>query len=282
MKKMFLIISIILFISISCSTTNSIVSPTNNTDNTIPLWATELMQKIPFDVELVIFNNIVELRSDSDLNTPFEYTAWDFHELGIPDKIVSIDNVQYWVQYDTCNLLIGDFNYIAVRKFLRNKDWYTEEYYDFEIWSNTDYNANVTAFNDDILVFGDETLVINTINTICDESPSLNDNEQFMDLMLRLPSGFLYGYREAIEELITGTSETIIIGTVTAKATNDIVHVTSIATSNNPNIAKRYMQELAEMLGQTKEINRSDINVIREGDFTTLSVDVLIGDYQLF
>ena len=118
MKKRFVFLILIIILSAGCSKTGSSSLPDHELEN-LPQWATQLMCKIPADVDSATFIYIESLRNDASIKKDYGFLANMFGDMTGAPSIISFDQLRHWGIFEkgAGNFLVGQFDYTVCRSF---------------------------------------------------------------------------------------------------------------------------------------------------------------------
>ena len=254
--------------SIGCDTSSS-----NNELEHMPKWAIDMMQLIPANVPIVTFCDIGTIRANTFLQNYYasQMTVYEF----ITDlaMFVDFDQVDYWTIAGSGLCLVkGSFNLADIKESLGNNGWVSDRYEGVEIWTNEELEGNLVALFNGYIIMGPEEAVTEAIETFNGDHPSLYEDQQFRDLMMRLPSGFDITYVENDFDITLAPSEIIYVGTTVDILESNTARVVKVATAMNRDITEDYMQNIMKDAEQDEEYDQLDISINRDGEYITLTV----------
>jgi len=151
---------------------------------------TDMMKKIPSDIDEFAFFDIAALGTDNDLEVLYN----DFVE-SLEDTLETFDiyfsDINYMAGTGEVSLLKGDFSLDDIREELEYYGFNDGEYRDAEVWELED--SCIALISSDLIIMGSEDDVKDCIWTINEGDDSLYDDTDIKDFADRLPNGIFVG-----------------------------------------------------------------------------------------
>ena len=177
-------ISIIIIVLIMGCSDRSASSPEKAGSENVPHWATELMQMLPGDAQIVGFNDVDSLRSDVTLQDEYNRNKALFEELTNLAFVPSFDQIAYWAFTRELCLLKGAFNFIEVRANLSDDGWVCGDSSTLEIWGKAERKDELVALPEGLIIWGTDDSLNEVIKIMEGKCSSLYEDHQFRELMM--------------------------------------------------------------------------------------------------
>jgi len=231
-----------------------------------------MMGKIPEGAGNSIFMDFQALRGDDDL----EDLLAEFEDAGVYWlDMIDIDDVNTIAicgSYADNIILNGKFNLDDIREELDDLDCNDDEYKNVEIWGS--YDEYWFALLGSLIIMGLEDDVKDCIDVIKDGEDSMLDDNDFKEVMDRLPGGIMV--KVGTDGGYPGEEAW---GYSFKKKDDDTLKMTAIFKFKNEDASVDAVDEIEEDIEEEEE-GPHNIQVDQDGEFVIASAEMDIADWM--
>ncbi len=230
-----------------------------------------IMELLPYDVTQFMYMDIKALRADPDYRDIYDEMRYDISD-GIRDEMgqyfLDVDAIT-WAN-DKYGLIEGDFDFDDFRYAMEDNDYDEGVYRGVEIWSDG-YDA-YALINNMIVYCTDEDDIRQIIRLSKGSGSSMYDNEDYTDVLNRIPSGvFILLTQDEYEEYRCGG---ISLGKVSGA--DDILEFIVCAKFGSERRAEENMRDLEEEMEGSFDLYVVDAR--QSGEFIIITAEIDMAD----
>ncbi len=236
----------------------------------------EMMEVLPDDIFAFMSIDLEALRADDDLEDIYD-SMWGSEdelseELGIYPSEINTIAVAYSYDYDMWGFIKGDYYIDEILDTFEDKGYGHDEYRGVEIWS-ADYE--VFAFLGNMLVTaGSEDSLRASIRISTGEGTSMYSNEDYRDVLNRLPAGIITMLMQEEYEEYLAAGFTMRKST----GTNDTMEINGCFKFSSEQEAKNNIQQMEDDLESGDAYN---INLNQKGEFIEITWEIDMADFDI-
>ena len=240
---------------------------------------TEMMNRVPSDVESFGFFDMETMRTDDEVEYLYSYlNGILFLVTGMCG--VDLPDVQRFAAGDETMLFEGEFDIPEMRQELEEDGYDQGEYLSVEVWEkSSDYfsfSDSHIALWDDLVISGDEDGVNGCIDVIQGGDDSLYDKDSFKDVVDRLPKGAMY-LLEASAFLDEGYDGLEASGMSVGGNDGSTLEMTGVLKFEDENAAQSTMDNFETDL-ENNEGDLRNIDLEQDGQFVTVTFEQDVED----
>ena len=240
--------------------------------------AADMMKKLPNYIDFFYFMDVDAMRNDADLEKVY-IDFEDYFEVFSDYWGINFNDVDGFARAIIgFNIFFeGDFNLNEVREKLEELEYGGDEYRGIEIWEVED--VFIALVSNKLIIIGIEDAVKDCIKVIKDGDASLYDDEDFRDIIERLPSGIIVQFAEGIFPLSgVGYEGLEVAGMSAMKKDKNSMICTGICKFENRDAASNAMEEIEFSLENDPTADWRKIEVTQDSEFVVCTCEIYIED----
>ena len=242
--------------------------------------AVDMMKKIPIGSDSFAFIDIDAIRTDNDLEDIYIGIADSFGMF--PGSVgINFDELDRLTNDEIGNVLLeGDFYLDKIRGTFTELEYNRDEYSGVEVWGIE--GGLIALVSNKLIIFSFEDTVKDYIKVINGVDASLYDDEDFRDVIERLPRGIAMVCTEGIFPVFPTSHDKYdglkVAGFSVMKKDEYSVAYTMVSKFENSNDASDAMDEIQFNLESDELYNWRNITVKQDAEFVIVTTELDIED----
>jgi hypothetical protein len=258
---------------VNCNSDDREAPSTKKLEN-LPEWTDYFIDRVPYDVDYVMFLDVKSLRTDPTLKEAYSSVNILYESIPESQYLIHFDQIQYWCMFEevSVNIVVGESNLIKSSDYFTDNGWEREQYINHQIWKKND--LSVVYLEEDQAIFGTTSSIHNILKNLNEKKKSLYDNVNFVNLMSRLtPDGMQIEFQVIPPQSPDiGNTDTVYAAIAFTKENEHTIRLTYSAISDVSSDAENTIKTFAESYQEDTESLWSDINISNENSHWKLTM----------